>query len=50
MLISSALCGGYVIIGVCPSVSLLVFLFVNSITQNPIDGFSSNFQTLCTYA
>ena len=48
--ITSALCRGYVIDGVKPSISLLVSLFVNSITQKHIDGFSSNFHTLFTYA
>ena len=35
LVITSALRGGYVIVGVCPSVSF----FVNSVTQKLIDGF-----------
>ena len=37
--ITYALCGGYVIDGVCLSVGLLVSLFVNIIAQQIIDGF-----------
>ena len=45
VVITSVLHGGYVIIGVCPSVCL----FVNSVTQKLICGFFSNFHTLSTY-
>ena len=49
-IITSAFCGGYVIIGIHPSVCSSVCLSVNSIIQKLIDGFSSNFHPLSTYA
>ena len=47
-MITSDLYGGYVIIGVCPSVC--VCLLENSVTQKLNDGFSSNCHPLSIYA
>ena len=43
MIFTSAFLGGYVIIGVYPSVCVSVCLLVNSVIPRFIDGFSSNF-------
>ena len=46
---TSALSRDYVIIGICPSVCLFVYLLVNSVSQKLIDGFSSNFHRLSLF-